>query len=487
MSDENHKGVIVIVDDKPTNLGVLFDFLTDSGFRVLVAQDGESALQKVQYAHPDLILLDVMMPGIDGFETCRRLKANPVTQDIPVIFMTALSDTVDKVTGFSLGAVDYVTKPVQQEEVRARVTTHLMIRNLQKQLQAQNHKIKQAEEKYRSIFENATEGIFQATRDGRYITANPALAKILGYSSPEDLMSKITNIGEQLYVDPMRREDLAALMQKDDTLSDVESQVYRQDRSIIWIAENIRTIRDGDGKLLYYEGSVADITERKQSEVALRQARKRAELLLLNILPQPVAELLKRRRRTIAESFEDVTVLFADLVNFTKFSAQTSPTELVELLNVIFSRFDQLAERLRIEKIKTIGDAYMVVAGLPTPRKDHAQAIAQMALNMQTAIVELNDELGKSFSLRIGIHSGPVVAGVIGLRKISYDLWGDTVNTASRMESQGLPGCIQVSAATYERLQNDYLFEERSPIQVKGKGEMITYLLTGKKLKRWER
>ena len=483
MSDENHKGVIVIVDDKPTNLGVLFDFLTDSGFKVLVAQDGESALQKVQYAHPDLILLDVMMPGIDGFETCRRLKANPATQDIPVIFMTALSDTVDKVTGFSLGAVDYVTKPVQQEEVRARVTTHLMIRNLQKQLQEQNQKLKQAEEKYRSIFENATEGIFQATPDGRYITANPALARILGYSSPEELMSKITNIGEQLYVDSMRREDLAALMQKYNTLSDVESQVYRQDRSIIWIAENIRTIRDTAGKLLYYEGSVADITERKQSEVALRQARKRAELLLLNILPQPVAELLKRRRRTIAESFEDVTVLFADLVNFTKFSAQTSPTELVELLNVIFSRFDRLAERLGIEKIKTIGDAYMVVAGLPTPRKDHAQAIAQMALDMQTAIGELNAELGKSFRLRIGIHSGPVVAGVIGLRKISYDLWGDTVNTASRMESQGLPGCIQVSAATYERLRDEYLFEERSPIQVKGKGEMITYLLIGKKPK----
>src|SRR4028119_4494 len=129
MSDETlNKGVIVIVDDKPTNLGVLFDFLTDSGFRVLVAQDGESAIQKVEYAHPDLILLDVMMPGIDGFETCRRLKANESTKDIPVIFMTALSETVDKVRGLNLGAVDYITKPLQHEEILARVKIHLSLR-----------------------------------------------------------------------------------------------------------------------------------------------------------------------------------------------------------------------------------------------------------------------------------------------------------------------------------------------------------------------
>src|SRR4028119_680509 len=264
-----NKGVIVIVDDKPTNLGVLFDFLTDSGFKVLVAQDGESAIQKVEYAHPDLILLDVMMPGIDGFETCRRLKANESTQDIPVIFMTALSDTVDKVKGFTLGAVDYITKPVQQEEVKARVTTHLTIRNLQKRLQAQNLQLqqeikekekaeesrRQAEEKYRSIFENATEGIFQSTPDGRYMTANPALARIYGYKSPEELITQITNITQQLYVEPMLREDLAALLDRDDTVSEVESQVYRKDGSVIWISENIRAVRDASDNLLYYEGT----------------------------------------------------------------------------------------------------------------------------------------------------------------------------------------------------------------------------------------
>lgn len=496
MSDENfNKNVIVIVDDKPTNLGVLFDFLTDSGFKVLVAQDGESALQKVEYAHPDLILLDVMMPGIDGFETCRRLKAQESTKDIPVIFMTALSDTVDKVKGFNLGAVDYVTKPVQQEEVRARVTTHLKLRNLQKKLEAQNlqlqeeieqrknaeESLREAEAKYRSIFENASDGIFQSNPEGRYITANRALARIYRYCSPEELMTQITNIWRQLYVDPTRSEDIATLLQMEDTVSDIESQVYRKDGKIIWISENIRTVRDSNGAVVYYEGTVADITERKKSEVALRQARKKAELLLLNILPQPIAERLKKGQRTIADSFEEVTVMFADLVEFTKYSAQTSPQALVETLNVIFSMFDRLAEKHGLEKIKTIGDAYMVVAGLPTPRKDHAEAMAQMALDMREAIAQYNSENGESFKIRIGINSGPVVAGVIGIKKFSYDLWGDTVNTASRMESQGQPGQIQVTRATYERLQAQYLFDERFPIHVKGKGEMTTYLLTGKK------
>jgi adenylate cyclase len=497
MLDETiNKGVIVIVDDKPTNLGVLFDFLTDSGFKVLVAQDGESAIQKVEYAHPDLILLDVMMPGIDGFETCRRLKENESTQDIPVIFMTALSDTAAKVKGFSLGAVDYVTKPVQQEEVKARVTTHLTIRNLQKRLQAQNLHLQQeirerqqaeasrreAEEKYRSIFENATEGIFQVTPEGRYITANPALARILGYDSPEELMSQVTNFIQQLYVQPMLREDLDALLLRYDFVSDVESQVYRQDRLIIWISENIRTVKDADGTLLYYEGTVADITERRKTEDALRHAREQSERLLLNILPQAIAERLKKSNSTIAESFEEVTVMFADLVDFTKYSAQTSPTELVEMLNVIFSTFDQLAQQHHVEKIKTIGDAYMAVAGLPTPCSDHAQAIAQMALDMQEAIAKYNADTGQAFKIRIGINSGPVVAGVIGIKKFSYDLWGDTVNIASRMESHGAPGYIQVTSATYERLKAQYLFEQRQSIQVKGKGEMTTYRLIGQKL-----
>ncbi|NEO59843.1 MAG: response regulator [Moorea sp. SIO4G2] len=481
-----YKGVIVIVDDSPTNLGVMFELLSNSGFKVLVAQDGYSALEKVNYAQPDLILLDIMMPGIDGFETCRRLKAQESTRDIPVIFMTARTDTLDKVKGFRLGAVDYLTKPVQQEEVRARVNTHLKIGRLQKQLQAQNFQLQkeikqkqEAEHKYRSIFENATEGIFQVTPKGKFITANPALASILGYQSPEQLINQVTDIGKELYLAPRRRDDILALIHKEETLSEVESEVYRKDGMVIWISENIRAVRDNFGDLLYYEGTLSDITERKKAEDELRRARTEAELLLLNILPQPVAEQLKKGERTLAESFEDVTVLFADLVDFTKLSTQTSPTELVEILNVIFSEFDQLAEEHGVEKIKTIGDAYMAVAGLPKACKYHADAIAKMALDMQKLIAQYNAQTNHNFRLRIGINSGPVVAGVIGIKKFSYDLWGDTVNMASRMESQGIPGGIQVTVTTYEKLKDKYRFEQRQPFEVKGKGKMTTYLLTG--------
>lgn len=209
--------------------------------------------------------------------------------------------------------------------------------------------------------------------------------------------------------------------------------------------------------------------------------REKAQSLLLNILPESIAKRLQQDSETIADSFEEVTVLFADIVDFTKLADHISPAELVSLLNQIFSQFDRLVERYGLEKIKTIGDSYMVVGGLPLPRSDHAEAVAEFALAMQQEIEKFNAENTQTFSMRIGIHSGPVIAGVIGLKKFIYDLWGDTVNTASRMESHGVPGYIQVSSITYERLKDNYLFKERGIIDVKGKGEMTTYLLTSRK------
>ncbi|MEB3178223.1 MAG: adenylate/guanylate cyclase domain-containing protein [Nostocaceae cyanobacterium] len=211
----------------------------------------------------------------------------------------------------------------------------------------------------------------------------------------------------------------------------------------------------------------------------LRIAQEKTERLLLNILPESIAERLKQQNAIIADSFEEVSVLFADIVGFTELSTQMSPSKLVDLLNKIFSRFDKLAEYHKVEKIKTIGDAYMVVSGLPDERKDHAKAIANMALDMQKSLDEFNRENNQSFRIRIGISTGPAVAGVIGLKKFAYDLWGDTVNTASRMESHGIPGCIQVCEDSYQRLKDKYILEPRGLIKVKGKGEMMTYLLRG--------
>jgi adenylate cyclase len=213
----------------------------------------------------------------------------------------------------------------------------------------------------------------------------------------------------------------------------------------------------------------------------LKLAQQKSEKLLLNILPQVIAEQLKQEHTTIADSFLEVTVLFADIVGFTELSSRTSAPQIVELLNEIFCLFDELAERHGVEKIKTIGDAYMAVAGLPNQRSDHAIAIANMALDMQRAVAQFSQEQNQSFRIRIGISTGPVVAGVIGLKKFAYDLWGDTVNTASRMESHGIAGCIQVCEASYHLLKETYFLEKRGLIKVKGKGEMTTYLLQGAK------
>jgi adenylate cyclase len=662
---------ILIVDDMPDNLRLLSTMLTCYGYQVRKAINGQLALQGAQLSPPDLILLDINMPKMNGYQVCEKLKLSEKTKDIPVIFISALDDVMEKVKAFEVGGVDYITKPFQIEEVLARVQNQLSLRLLQSQLQLQARELhdrnsrlqeeiaerqraeesirfllettraigeavdfhsalevilhqvgetirwdvgeawipdaegtvlqsapgwyasnarmdsfrsqseqltfamniglpgrvwaskqpewvedisqgypdflqsqialeigfkagfgvpilvgdevlavlvffkisscrkdarfidifnavatqlgsliqrKQAEEllriaqeKYHSIVENAMEGIFQSTPSGGYISANPALAKLYGYDSPEALMSDIKNISQQLYVDAERRLEFVAAMEADNAVSGFESMVCRKDGRRIWVSENVRAVRDAKGELLYYEGTVSDITERKLAQEALKFQQEQSEKLLLNILPKPIAERLKAKQSTIADSFADVSVLFADIVGFTELSARMSPTELVKRLNVIFSHFDQLAEKYGVEKIKTIGDAYMVVGGLPMPRDDHAEAIAQMALGMQAKIAKLSADTGEKLAIRVGINSGPVVAGVIGVSKFTYDLWGDTVNVAARMEATGNAGRIQVTDVTYELLKDKYLFERRGVIQVKGKGNMMTYWLLEKK------
>jgi class 3 adenylate cyclase len=213
---------------------------------------------------------------------------------------------------------------------------------------------------------------------------------------------------------------------------------------------------------------------------ALALEQQRSERLLLNVLPAPIAARLKAGEEVIADAFPEVTVLFADLVDFTRRSRRIGPAQVVVTLNELFSAFDRLAQRHGLEKIKTIGDAYMVAGGLPTPRPDHAEAVAEMALAMQAEVARRTDPSGRPLKVRIGIDTGPVEAGVIGTAKFSYDLWGDTVNTASRMESHGIPGCIQVTERTYQRLRDGYRFEPRGRIPVRGMGEMDTYFLLGR-------
>lgn len=217
-----------------------------------------------------------------------------------------------------------------------------------------------------------------------------------------------------------------------------------------------------------------------QKELAyglLRVEQQRSESLLLNILPGEIAGRLKGGERVIADYHPEVSILFADLVGFTPLVGQLSPGQTVTLLNEIYTCFDTLVEKFGLEKIRTMGDSYMVASGLPAPRRDHAQVLARLALEMNAAVANLSWPYAGELAFRIGINSGPVIAGVIGYKKFTYDVWGDTVNIASRMESHGLPGKVQISPATYDLIKDDFVCEPQGIITVKGKGEMATWIL----------
>jgi class 3 adenylate cyclase len=251
------------------------------------------------------------------------------------------------------------------------------------------------------------------------------------------------------------------------------------DKSLLTIIFNLHLVT-GVGVMIVAAGYFSWVGERAEAE--LNRERQRSERLLLNILPAPIAERLKNEPGTIADQFSSVSVLFADIVGFTTLSSRISTEALIDILNEIFSRFDRLARKHNLEKIKTIGDAYMVVGGLPTPSEGHAVTMVEMALDMRVAVRDYAKDAVEPIDIRIGINTGPVIAGVIGVEKFAYDLWGDTVNTASRMESHGLPGLVQISEATFQAISDSgnagaYRFEDRGGIQVKGKGQMRAFFV----------
>lgn len=336
----------------------------------------------------------------------------------------------------------------------------------------------ESEERYRDLFENANDLIQSVAVDGSFVYANRAWRETLGYDQAEiDRLNCLDIIHPDWKV---RWLETFARVMSGEIIDRARVDFISKSGKVISVEGSINC-KFVDGKPVATRAIFRDITERLATEKALQAEQKKAEHLLLNILPEPIADRLKENQRTIAEDFANVTVLFADIVGFTEMASSLTPIEVVELLNQIFSEFDKLTEKHSLEKIKTIGDSYMVVGGLPERRSDHAAAIANMALDMQEAMAQFNATHIKQCSIRIGIHSGPVVAGVIGIKKFIYDLWGDTVNTASRMESHGLPGAIQVSDSSYKLLQSQFLFVGRGKIKVKGKGEMTTYLLVGRK------
>ncbi|MFZ1029968.1 MAG: adenylate/guanylate cyclase domain-containing protein [Limnoraphis robusta] len=648
-NSEPHKSILV-VDDTPINLTLLTRMLSEQGYEVRVAPSGLLALLSIEMSPPDLILLDIMMPEMDGYHVCRQLKTQAETREIPIIFLSALDDSSDKVKAFEMGGVDYITKPFQLTEVLARIENQLRLRSLQIQLSEQNTKLqkeiylrqiieeqfRESEERWQLALQGNQDGIWEWKVETDEMFLSSWFKDVLGYEDhhikfsqgwkdsihPDDweqvqsilynylqqtiplysvehrlrcvdgaykwvltrgqaqwdlsgnplrmigsvrdiseqkqreleirLLLKVTQaINEALDVDSALNLVLATVCQTIDWeygevwipnsegtllecnqtwhLNEISSTQFRSWRSDITFASNeglpgrvwatckpeihlysevIPNIgfKSGFGVPILVEDLVfavlvfftqakskpqertlelvkavatqlGSLIQRKQAQQELKSQKEQTEKLLLNILPQPIAERLQKKQGIIADYFEDVSVLFADLVGFTDFSSQATPAQLIKVLNSIFSHFDRLSQHYGLEKIKTIGDAYMVVGGLPLYHRNHLQAIAKMALDMQANLAQFNQQTGNNFLLRIGIHAGPVVAGVIGLSKFSYDLWGNTVNVASRMETNGVSGKIQVTQEVYDRLKDEFVFKLRGSIPIKGKGEMITYFL----------
>jgi adenylate cyclase len=249
----------------------------------------------------------------------------------------------------------------------------------------------------------------------------------------------------------------------------------------VWFTSTMLALNIAVGGTIVFTLLAVFAAERRAALSALRLEQAKAENLLLNILPRSIAAKLKDETQPIADHFGSASILFADVAEFTPWSERLPPAQVVGYLDRLFSHFDELAERYALEKIKTIGDCYMVAAGVPTPRPDHARALALMALDMLEAMRSHEEVAHLGHELRIGINSGPVVAGVIGRKRFLYDLWGDAVNTASRMESHGTPGRIQITRATFELLADEFEFEPRGTIEVKGKGEVEAWYLIGRK------
>jgi adenylate cyclase len=354
--DETHSnatGTVLVVDDNTSNRGLLSRRLIREGHRAIEAESGSKAIQLLQAEDIDLILLDLIMPDMNGFQVLERLKADFRFREIPVIMISGLHETDTAIRCIEAGAEDYLPKPFDPILLRARINASLE--------RKQWH-----------------------DRERKY-------------------------------------------------LARIEAE------------------------------------------------KERSDALLRNILPRQIIGRLNNGEAVIADRVDAVTVLFCDLVGFTQIASRLTPVALIRYLNLIFSEFDTLTHALGVEKIKTIGDAYIAVAGLPEPRPDHAQTAAELSLKMLEALNRVNLSLKTQFEVRVGMHTGPVVAGIIGTHKFIYDVWGDTVNIASRLEAHGSPGRIQVSEETRRALEHCYEFEPRGIVDIRGKGKTMTSYLVGRK------
>lgn len=342
---------ILIVEDSLINQRILTELLTREGYRVLVVASGEMAIDHAKAELPDLIVMDILLPGMDGYRACKQLKNSGRTRHIPVIFMSSLGSSHDKVEGFEAGGIDYITKPFQQDEVLVRISTHLRIHRLRQQLEEKNRQL------------------------------------------------------------------------------DAEKQ--------------------------------------------------KSERLLCHVLPESIAEKLLATGRCIPQLFTETTVCFTDIIDFTSTSSNLAPEVVIDELNEIFTAFDRICRENKCERMKTIGDAYLFACGVPEIDNRHALNVARAALQMVAFMEERNTNAVYTWQIRVGLCSGPLVGGVVGTEKYLYDIFGDTVNIAARVEGMSLPMAVTVASTTYDLLKDIFPFSAGREVEMKGKGDQVIYTLLG--------
>lgn len=477
---------ILVVDDSPTIRAITENSLSELNYNVKAVEDATEALNILEELPIQLVILDWMMPGIDGIQLASIIRQRFTDRYIYIIMLTARDGINDMVQGLESGVDDFMIKPFDKRELNARINIGQRIIDLENKLRDSLDKMNQSEQEWSATTEAIPQLICLLDVDGNVIRSNGTLGGWQLARSDELTGRKLHNLVRRIFPDfatQIRQHwaEARELLQKGhnstfDGTDNLTSRYFHVQYEPI----GNRIIEEHS----FAAVSIQDITAQKQLELDLIKAKQtieqehdKSEKLLLNILPKRIAEQLKHNEATIAESFDEVSVLFADIVGFTELSRNTPPHKLVALLNTIFTQFDQLAVQHQLEKIKTIGDAYLVVGGLSVENHKHIESIIQMGLDMNQAIQDVNEKWKHELSIRIGIDCGPVVAGVIGRNKFIYDLWGDTVNTASRMESSGIKGYLQVTDSVFQKCNSTFNFEERGNIQVKGIGAITTYLL----------
>ena len=477
---------ILVVDDSPTIRAIAESSLKELNHTVTSVEDAGSALNILHGHQIQLVILDWMMPEMDGLELATAIRQTFTDRYTYIIMLTAKDGITDMVIGLESGIDDFMIKPFDKRELNARIKIGERIIKLENQLRDNLDLMNQSRQEWAATTEAIPQLICLLDSEGNVIRSNGTLSGWQLARSDEITGRKLHNLLRRIFptfATQIRQKWLVAnpLLTKGHSFNfdgnDPETQRYF----------HVQYEPIGDtitAEHSFAAVSIQDVTTQKQLEIELISAKQqieaehdKSERLLLNILPPRIAEKLKQNEATIAENFEEVSVLFADLVGFTALSRSTPPHELVALLNTIFTRFDRLTVHHQLEKIKTIGDAYLVVGGLSIENANHLSSIIKMGIDMNRAIREVNTIYNHQLSIRIGIDCGPVVAGVIGKNKFIYDLWGDTVNTASRMESSGIEGYLQITESIYQKCEDSFDFYHRGNIEVKGIGMINTYLL----------